>query len=299
MECCLGHLLDLRCCDLVWLQLNPEGGFPVNLWSLSRRCLSDLYLSMRPMGKWRWLSWQWFGVHAISGWLLPPPLPNNAVTLLTTSTLSTSPMPDTFFFLLLSLSQYILFKPSEYRGWIYIFLCREMGESLLSPPGKFNSSTAFDDSWLKKSCCFFSHLELSLITSCPAALFTAVIIRILTNSLYLRLSSLTGICPLMVYYVLWSVSLFHLHDISHTVIVTEYSRHLSPPVESRNCSSFTVCPHLRWRKCLDTKLCWEILNAMNCFTVTNAALTADLKAGWENHTENKIYNSLQITKSIP
>lgn len=49
-ECCLGHLLDLRCCDLVWLQLNPGGDFRVNLWSLSRRCLSDLYLSLQPMG---------------------------------------------------------------------------------------------------------------------------------------------------------------------------------------------------------------------------------------------------------
>lgn len=50
IEHCLGHLLDLRCCDLVWLQLIPGGGFPVNLWSLSRCCLSDLYLPLRPMG---------------------------------------------------------------------------------------------------------------------------------------------------------------------------------------------------------------------------------------------------------
>lgn len=47
--CCLGHLLDRRC-DLVWLQLNPGGGFRVNLWSLSRPCLTDLYLPQQPMG---------------------------------------------------------------------------------------------------------------------------------------------------------------------------------------------------------------------------------------------------------
>lgn len=46
----LGHLLDLWCRDLVWLQLNPEGGFPVDLWSLSRRCRSDLYLPLPPRG---------------------------------------------------------------------------------------------------------------------------------------------------------------------------------------------------------------------------------------------------------
>lgn len=49
-RCCLGHLLDLWCRDLVWLQLNPEGGFPVDLWSLSRRCRSDLYLPLPPRG---------------------------------------------------------------------------------------------------------------------------------------------------------------------------------------------------------------------------------------------------------
>lgn len=47
-------------CDLVWLQLNPGGDFRANLWSLSRPCLSDLYLPATH-GKWRRLLWQWFG----------------------------------------------------------------------------------------------------------------------------------------------------------------------------------------------------------------------------------------------
>lgn len=50
IECCLGHLLDLRCCDLVKIQLNPGASFPINPRSLSRRCLSDLYLLLRPTG---------------------------------------------------------------------------------------------------------------------------------------------------------------------------------------------------------------------------------------------------------
>lgn len=117
IERCLGHLLDLRCCDLFWLQLSPEGGFPVNLWSLSRRCLSDLYLSATH-GKWRRLSWQWFGLHCYF-WLAP--LSNNAVTLLTTSTLS--PKPD-MLFTPPSLSRFYAFKHSEYRGWFF-FICRK------------------------------------------------------------------------------------------------------------------------------------------------------------------------------
>lgn len=48
--CYLGHLLDLRCCDLVKIQLNPEAGFPINLRSLSRHYLSDLYRSSQPTG---------------------------------------------------------------------------------------------------------------------------------------------------------------------------------------------------------------------------------------------------------
>lgn len=129
----LGHLLDLRCCDLVWLQLNPGGGFPVNLWSLSRRCLSDLYLSATH-GKWRRLSWQWVGLHAISGWLL-------CLTMLWLywQPQPWAPVPSLPCSLPLSLDA---FKSGEYRGWM--FFRQEMSHSLLSSPGKFNS-TALDN----------------------------------------------------------------------------------------------------------------------------------------------------------
>lgn len=62
-------------------------------------------------GKWRRLSWQWPGLCAISGRL--PPLPNNAATLLTSSTLSSG--SETFS------CPFIVFKPIC-RGWIYLFI---------------------------------------------------------------------------------------------------------------------------------------------------------------------------------
>lgn len=31
----MGHLPDLSWCDSLWLQLTPEGGFPLDVWSLS------------------------------------------------------------------------------------------------------------------------------------------------------------------------------------------------------------------------------------------------------------------------
>lgn len=99
-------------------------------------------------GKWRRLSWQWFGLHAISGWLLFPPLPNNAVTLLTTSTLSTSPKSDMLYSPLLSLSSLMHLKKWVLRLNLYYFM-QEMSQSLLSSLGKF-SRNVFDNSWLKR-----------------------------------------------------------------------------------------------------------------------------------------------------
>lgn len=96
-------------------------------------------------GKWRRLSWQWFGLHAISGWLL-------SLLCLTMLWLYWQPQPwapvpslTCFFFFFLSLPLLVFaFKPTEDRGWVCDFFMQEMSHSLLSSPGKF-SSTAFDN----------------------------------------------------------------------------------------------------------------------------------------------------------
>lgn len=80
-------------------------------------------------GKWRRLSWQWFGLHAISGWLL-------CLLCLTMLWLywqpqPWAPVPSQMCFFLLLFSPLALsvcaFKPSEDRGWIsfFFFLCRK------------------------------------------------------------------------------------------------------------------------------------------------------------------------------
>lgn len=91
-------------------------------------------------GKWRRLSWQWFGLHAISGWLL-------CLLCLTMLWLywqpqPWAPVPSQMCFFLLLFSPLALsvcaFKPSEDRGWIsfFFFFMQEMSHSLLNSPGK-------------------------------------------------------------------------------------------------------------------------------------------------------------------
>lgn len=85
-------------------------------------------------GKWRRLSWQWFGLHAISGWLL-------CLLCLTMLWLywqpqPWAPVPSQMCFFLLLFSPLALsvcaFKPSEDRGWISFFFFYAGNESLIA-----------------------------------------------------------------------------------------------------------------------------------------------------------------------
>ena len=141
-------------------------------------------------------------------WLAPlPPLPNNAVTLLTTSTLSTSPESDLGNLAALCLIIYIFILALAINFKLRI----EKVEKGFTYPSLFKNKPSL---YLRKkyahrcNLCTLrcthrnTHQPSNEAAAECLAFYAAVIDSVLTHPLNLRLSSLTGNCPLMVNYML-------------------------------------------------------------------------------------------------